>query len=197
MSYHFSQGRLLLQNVSDNNWYYLDVRINEEGRATLHPDQTIAFVNGAVDYLSYVLIRANNGIVYKLGLQTNEHGEVDYSWVEAELPFEQIPINLFLKDSTTGLLYKVTGLEDDNDGVVRVNVAQVSVTTGTETQTIPCNCPVEASAMPPESNLTEAGVLEECSIIVTPQSALPRFLIGSGNQERIQGSGDGEKILGS
>src|SRR5678815_803537 len=95
--------------------YYLDVRINSEGLPTLHPFQEIAYNNGEVDYDTYVLIRANNGIVYKLGLQTNDDGEIDYSWVEADLPFEKRVMTLFLKDTTTGLLYQIFGIENDID----------------------------------------------------------------------------------
>lgn len=198
MGIHFSGGRLLLQNVSDNNWYYLDVRINAEGLPTLHPEQISAFDNGEVDYSTYVLIRANNGIVYQLGLETNSSGEVDYSWVEAEVPFTQRPITLFLKDSTTGLLYRVTGVENDIDGIVYINVA-VATPSGVNTRTLtePCTCPTAIEVMEETNVLVEVGVLEECSIVVPAAPNLPSFIAGSGRRERIRGSGSGESILGS
>lgn len=195
MSVHFSGGRLLLQNVTDNDWYYIDVRINADGLPTLHPYQEAAFENGEVDYDVYVLIRANNGIVYKLGLETNEDGEVTYSWVEATLPFTQRVINVFLKDTTTGLLYQVTGVENDTDGIVYVNVAPATPAgVNTRTLTEPCRCPTAVSVMEEVVVLTEAAVLEECSIVVPAAPTLPTHLAGSGRSEPIVGSGDDENI---
>jgi hypothetical protein len=198
MSHHISSGKLLLQNVSDNNWYYLDVRINAEGLPTLHPEQVIAFNNGEVDYDTYVLIRANNGIVYQLGLKNNSDGEVDYSWIEASLPFTQRPINLFLKNSTTGLFYQISGVENDIDGIVYVNVS-LAIPGGNNSRTLtePCSCPTDVSVMDAAVVLTEAGVLEECSILIPAAPTLPTYVAGSGRRERILGSGNGEKILSS
>lgn len=197
MGIHFSNGRILLQNITDNNWYYLDVGLNDAGLPALRPAQIIAFNNGEVDYDPYVLIRANNGIVYKLGLLTNGDGKNDYSWVEADLPFEFRVINLFLKNSDTGLLYRVQGLIDEGDGEIRVNVsfASEAIAAG-ETLNVPCNCPTEASIMTPDVVLQPAGVLEECAVLVPEKPTLPTYLVGSGRGEKITGT-DGEKILSS
>lgn len=187
MSLHYSHGKLLLKNTSDGEWYFLDARIGGDLLPHLHPEQEVAGDYSLSEFDEYAIIRAVDNSLYKLSLYTNEEGVVTYR-LSAYSDITQLPVRVFIKDTTTGLLYALTLTENGDSVYPELNLAGGIATT---TQARRCFCPV-ITTVETSRTITAATVLEECSIVLPVPIEPPTPPIGS---EGILGEG-GEEILG-
>jgi hypothetical protein len=198
MSLHFSNGRLLLKNTFDNQWYYLEARIGTDLLPHIMINQTIAGDFSLSDYDEYAIIRADDGVLYKLGLTTNGDGVVTYSFDAASLPVSQLPVKIFVKDSNTGLLYSLTGGISADDGNIYPAIAQYT-STGNNSIDRPFrrNSLATTIAQPCRH---AAAFFSQSIVIVGPNIPLPvtdngAILIGEGGEDII-GEGNSENIEG-
>lgn len=140
---HISNGRLLLQNITDELWYFVDVEIVDE-LPYLRISQSNIVVQS--DYNPYVVIKDSDGYYDKLFLDTND-GEVHYG-VERLIVGEPA-IRLYLKGD--GVYYEI--LMTINDGNPYVQIVDSS---GNVLTTIPL----------PWRQITPAGFKTETTVIV-------------------------------
>lgn len=196
MSLHFSNGQVLLKNVTDDNWYYLAVSVDaQDGLPHLAPSQESLGDLTLEEFSEYVILRcADNGVLYKLALATNEAGDIDFSFVAADVPVSQIPIRLYLKDQSTGLLYEVTASMDPFTGEVYPAVTAYSAAANTRTINKHQRCMTPVNTVEPAC-VVPADATDEGDIIVGPSTAVPRspILIGEGGGA-IGGEGGGGMI---
>lgn len=193
MSLHYSSGKLLLKNITDNQWYYLEVRVDaQDGLPHLYPHQTIAGDYSLSDYDEYAVIRANNGLLFKLYLETNNSGQIDFALTD-DFELEKLPSILFLKDTTTSFLYLLQLLENDQDGEVYPNLTNNFTGQTTTTVNSPFKCSAPVSVVDGKC-ITKAEPLTQETVIVPVGPTLPTHLAGSGTGEDIVGSGNEERI---
>jgi hypothetical protein len=193
MSLHYSSGKVLLKNTSDGEWYFVEIRMGSDDLPHLYPHQDIAGDYSLKDYDEYVILRASGAGLYKLDLYTNSEEVVTYRFTLVEAP-EKLPIRLFLKDTTTGLLYLVIAAEDEDDGNFSVNITQASPTSGTNTTTSPFRCKSPVSVTVARC-MSAVGVFARATIMIPAQVPLPTggFLLGAGG-EGLLDTGGGEEI---
>ena len=194
MSLHYSSGKLLLQNTSDDEWYYVEVRIDDDdGLPHIYPHQDIAGDYSLSDYDSYAIIRSAEGYLYKLSLRTDVDGNVTYDLSIADLPVTQLPVRIFIKDTTTGLSYQLIVTEGvDGVGYPELVTAGSIVSTGTTLdRPFACHSPVTTT-----DNICKsaANFLTKATVLIPTQVPLPTggFLLGAGG-EGLQDT-DGDRI---
>jgi hypothetical protein len=196
MSLHFSNGRVLLKNTTDSEWYYLS--------ATVDDDDVLPHINvnqvsqgdlSLEEFDEYVILRsADDGNLYKLGLETNGDGEVTYTFFAATLPVSYRPVRLYVKDQSTGLTYEIKATMDPFLGQVRPEVVVYSVASNTRTIDKSQRCMAPVSVVTPAC-MVPASATDEGDIIVGPTRSLPRsaILIDEGGGA-IGGEGGGGMV---
>lgn len=139
MSLHYSSGKLLLKNITDNLWYYVEVRIDsQDEHPHIYVHQEASDEDGLSGYDEYAIICADNGDIYKLGLYTNSEDVVTYSFESSALtkPADRV----FVKDTTTGVRYSLTGVYNETYLRAYLRISQVSVSAALTTVDSPFRC---------------------------------------------------------
>lgn len=109
---YISNGRLLLQSITDSEWYFVDVEIFESN-PFIRPGQT-AIEIGQGSFATYVVLLADDGTsYYKLSLNTVSPGVVHYSVDSLATP--ETPMRLFLR-GTDGAYYEIVMTISSEDG---------------------------------------------------------------------------------
>lgn len=124
LSPQINNGRVLLQNTTDELWYYLGVALNELAQPTLTPGTTSVDISSALAERaapSFVLL-ADNGYYYKITLQT-DGPVVTYNLELLSTP--EPSQKLFLRESTTGTFYEVVAVENEEDSTVYLSVIPI------------------------------------------------------------------------
>lgn len=199
MSLHYSSGKLLLKNTTDNQWYYLSASLLSDGSVYLKVHQDSQGTLSLVNYDTYAIIRAVDGVLYKLSLVTNGSGVVDYSFNVAILPVTQSPVRIWIKDVDTGGLYELTGEVAEATGLIypRLNSYNAAVNTLLDR---PFKCQVSATATA-NSCRHLASFYALAQVVIPPFSGATNPIPSNGdeilgeNGESILGEG-GENILG-
>jgi hypothetical protein len=189
MGLHYSNGRLLLKNTTNNEWYYISVSIGTDLLPHIKVDQTIAGDFSLSSYDEYAILRADSSVLYKLGLKTTVDGAITYLFEPAVLPVEKLPVLVFLKDQDTGILYTLTGAISVADGAIYPKLANISAINNTLLDR-PFVCVTPATYT---SNTCRhpASFIVQHQIIIPPVVPLPTPDEGGG----ILGE-SGESILG-
>jgi hypothetical protein len=185
MGLHFSSGRVLLKNTDDSEWYYLSASIGSDLLPHISVAQVIAGDFSLEDYDEYVVLRcADNDTLYKLGLETAEDASITYSFEPSPSPAIYRPIRLFVKDTSTGILYEITAKQDAISGEV---YPQILAYSGANNTTIAKaqRCSAAVSILTPAC-LSPAEVMTHGTIIIPPAN-------NAGRSHLLQGEG-GEAI---
>lgn len=145
---HISNGRVLLQNTTDDLWYYLGVVPIDSEDSTSEPtlalDQTIVTITSS--FSTYVVLKADNGDYYKMELVTIS-GVVTYKLTLLSTP--EPVIRLVLKNLTTDEYFRVVLVEPQEDGTVYAGLQ--SLLTNLITISLPWRSEVSADFQPPRS----------------------------------------------
>jgi hypothetical protein len=104
----------LLKNTTDSEWYYLSATVDDDDALPhINVNQVSQGDLSLEEFDEYVILRsADDGNLYKLGLETNGDGEVTYTFFAATLPVSYRPVRLYVKDQSTGLTYEIKATMD-------------------------------------------------------------------------------------
>jgi hypothetical protein len=195
MALHFSSGRVLLKNTDDSEWYYLSASVGVDLLPHISVAQVIAGDFSLEDYDEYVVLRcSDNDTLYKLGLETNENGTITYSFEPSPSPAIYRPIRLFVKDTSTGILYEITAQQDVNTGEVYPQILAYSAANNT-TITKAHRCQAAVSVLE-ASCLSPAEVMSHGTIIIPPANNAPRSVILQGEGGEAIGAEGGGGLAG-
>lgn len=101
-SLHYSNGRLLLQNETDDAWYYVDVQI-VDSEAHLRPGQVAIDIGDVDTFSAAAYLIGPDGNTYKFYLATVD-GEVHAGVVESD----PLPLTRLFVKGTNGLYYEIS-----------------------------------------------------------------------------------------
>jgi len=188
MSLHYSNGQLSLQNISNLNWYYVGVSIGVDNKPHLNISQIPSTNFSTYNFDNYAIIRADDGNLYKLGIYTNFEGVITFSFEPATLPVTKQPVVIFIKDVTTGLIYKLSGKINAADGLIYPGL-DVYNTQGNILINMPWRKPVVANRAPDVDKCVIGADFYTQSQVIVPPFIAPStggtILIGEGSQESI------------
>lgn len=192
MALHYSSGKLLLRNQDDGEWYFIEVRIDiTDGLPHIYVHQTVGDeVSLDSTFDEYAIIRVDTGVLYKLGIETNGSGAITYSFEIATLPVAKLPSRIWIKDTTSGILYELLGTMSQWDALVYPQLTQASISTTTT-----LNSPFRTRSVTPVYDVDRCRILAPAitqrTIIISPYPNVSVAVLGGeGDDTYVEGEGE-------
>lgn len=156
---HISGGRILLQSITDESWYYVDV-FTFEGNPAVQVSQVPAEDIPEDTFLGYIVLRGSDGEYYKLQLKDFE-GDVFYN-ISEPLEDREPSYRLFLKSSNTGVTYEaiLTLFEGE------IYLALRNLNTNVTTIQSPFKELFTMATVTPPTTMVPMGVLGQYDVVV-------------------------------
>lgn len=204
MSLHFSNGKLLLKNTTNNQWYFVDVAVDAaDGKPHIRVDQTAQGSFYAKRWDTKAVILSSNDdpddiTIWEMGLQTNGAGVVTFSFNAVETPTYPTT-RLMLKDNDTGKFYEILPSPDQDTGEIYPELVDLSTDEVLSTLDRPFLNTVAVATLTPQCVAAiQALAMRQVIVPIRPVRGViistPEGILGEGG-ENILGE-SGEPILG-